>query len=133
MESGIKIRRVIVPAESEGKGKAQAKVGEKVKVTLLITADRDYDFVQITDKRAACLEPVNQKSGYQWGIGCYVSPRDHATNFYFDRLSKGMHIVEMEYYVDRKGDYQSGTCTAECTYCPEFGGRTEAYELRVNN
>lgn len=133
MESGIKIRRVIVPAESEGKGKAQAKVGEKVKVTLLITADRDYDFVQITDKRAACLEPVNQKSGYQWGIGCYVSPRDYATNFYFDRLSKGMHIVEMEYYVDRKGDYQSGTCTAECTYSPEFGGRTEAYELRVNN
>lgn len=133
MESGIKIRRVIVPAESEGKGKAQAKVGEKVKVTLLITADRDYDFVQITDKRAACLEPVNQKSGYQWGIGCYVSPRDYATNFYFDRLSKGMHIVEMEYYVDRKGDYQSGTCTAECTYSPEFGGRTEASELRVNN
>lgn len=133
MESGIKVRRVIVPAESQGKGKAQAKVGEKVKVTLLITADRDYDFVQITDKRAACLEPVNQKSGYQWGIGCYVSPRDYATNFYFDRLSKGMHIVEMEYYVDRKGDYQSGTCTAECTYSPEFGGRTETYELKVNN
>ena len=133
MESGIKIRRVIVPAESEGKGKAQAKVGEKVKVTLIITADRDYDFVQITDKRAACLEPVNQLSGYQWGIGCYVSPRDHATNFYFDRLSKGKHIVEMEYYVDRKGDYQSGTCTVQCTYSPEFGGRTEAYELKVNN
>lgn len=133
MESGIRIRRVIVPAESESKGKAQAKVGEKVKVTLIITADRDYDFVQITDKRAACLEPVNQLSGYQWGMGCYVSPRDHATNFYFDRLSKGKHIVEMEYYVDRKGDYQSGTCTAECTYSPEFGGRTEAYELKVNN
>lgn len=133
MESGIKIRRVIVPAESEGKGKAQAKVGEKVKVTLIITADRDYDFVQITDKRAACLEPVNQLSGYQWGMGCYVSPRDHATNFYFDRLSKGKHIVEMEYYVDRKGDYQSGTCTVHCTYSPEFGGRTEAYELKVNN
>ena len=133
MESGIKIRRVIVPAESKSKGKAQAKVGEKVKVTLIITADRDYDFVQITDKRAACLEPVNQLSGYQWGMGCYVSPRDNTTNFYFDRLSKGKHIVEMEYYVDRMGDYQSGTCTAECTYSPEFGGRTEAYELKVNN
>ena len=131
MESGIKVRRVIVPAESESKGNAQ--VGEKVKVTLIITADRDYDFVQITDKRAACLEPVNQLSGYQWGIGCFVSPRDHATNFYFDRLSKGKHIVEMEYYVDRKGDYQSGTCIAECTYSPEFGGRTETYELKVNN
>ena len=132
-ESGIKVRRVIVPAESQGKGKAQAKVGEKVKVTLIITADRDYDFVQITDKRAACLEPVNQLSGYQWNLGCYVSPRDNTTNFYFDRLSKGKHIVEMEYYVDRKGDYQGGTCTAKCAYSPEFGGRTEAYELKVNN
>ena len=132
-ESGIKVRRVIVPAESQGKGKAQAKVGEKVKVTLIITADHDYDFVQIMDKRAACLEPVNQLSGYQWNLGCYVSPRDNTTNFYFDRLSKGKHIVEMEYYVDRKGDYQGGTCTAKCAYSPEFGGRTEAYELKVNN
>ena len=132
-ESGIKVRHVIVPAESQGRGKAQAKVGEKVKVTLIITADRDYDFVKIVDKRAACLEPVNQLSGYQWGMECYVSPKDNTTNFYFDRLSKGKHFVEMEYYVDRKGDYQSGSCTAECTYSPEFGGRTEAYKMTVNN
>ena len=132
-ESGIKVRRVIVPAESQGRGKAQAKVGEKVKVTLIITADRDYDFVKIMDKRAACLEPVNQLSGYQWGMECYVSPKDNTTNFYFDRLSKGKHFVEMEYYVDRKGDYQSGSCTAECIYSPEFGGRTEAYKMTVNN
>ena len=130
-ESGIKVRRVIVPAESQGRGKAQ--VGEKVKVTLIITADRDYDFVKIVDKRVACLEPVNQLSGYQWGMECYVSPKDNTTNFYFDRLSKGKHFVEMEYYVDRKGDYQSGSCTAECTYSPEFGGRTEAYKMTVNN
>ena len=132
-ESGIKVRRIIVPAESQGRGKVQAKVGEKVKVTLIITADRDYDFVKIVDKRAACLEPVNQLSGYQWGMECYVSPKDNTTNFYFDRLSKGKHFVEMEYYVDRKGDYQSGSCTAECTYSPEFGGRTEAYKMTVNN
>ena len=129
-ESGIKVRRVIVPAESQGK--AQAKVGEKVKVTLIITADRDYDFVQIMDKRAACLEPVNQKSGYQWNLGCYVSPRDNTTNFYFDRLSKGKHVVEMEYYVDRNGEYQAGSCSARCAYSPEFCGRDAAYKLSVH-
>ena len=133
MESGIKVSRVIVPAVSQGKGKVQMKVGDKIKVVITITADRDYDFVKIADKRAACLEPVNQLSGYQWGMGCYVSPRDNTTNFYFDRLSKGKHVVEMEYYVDRKGNYQSGTCTVQCTYSPEFGGRTEAYELIINN
>lgn len=131
-ESGIKVRRVVVTAESQGKEKSLAKVGEKVKVTLVITADRDYDFVEIEDKRAACLEPVNQQSGYQWGIGCYVSPRDNTTNFYFDRLSKGKHVVEMEYYVDRNGEYQAGSCSARCTYSPEFCGRDIAYKLSVH-
>lgn len=131
-ESGIKVRRVVVTAESQGKEKSLAKVGEKVKVTLIITADRDYDFVEIEDKRAACLEPVNQQSGYQWGMGCYVSPRDNTTNFYFDRLSKGKHVVEMEYYVDRNGEYQAGSCSARCAYSPEFCGRDIAYKLSVH-
>ena len=131
-ESGIKVRRVVVTAESQGKEKSLAKVGEKVKVTLIITADRDYDFVEIEDKRAACLEPVNQQSGYQWGMGCYVSPKDNTTNFYFDRLSKGKHVVEMEYYVDRNGEYQAGSCSARCAYSPEFCGRDIAYKLSVN-
>lgn len=126
LESGIKVSRKV-------ENQKKAKVGDKIKVIITITADRDYDFVKIVDKRAACLEPVNQLSGYQWGMDCYVSPKDNTTNFYFDRLSKGKHFVEMEYYVDRKGDYQSGSCTAECTYSLEFGGRTEAYKMTVNN
>ena len=126
LESGIKVSRKV-------ENQKKAKVGDKIKVIITIAADRDYDFVKLVDKRAACLEPVNQLSGYQWGMGCYVSPRDNTTNFYFDRLSKGKHVVEMEYYVDRKGDYQSGSCTAECTYSPEFGGRTETYKMTVNN
>ena len=125
-ESGIKVSRKI-------ENQKKAKVGDKIKVIITITADRDYDFVKIVDKRAACLEPVNQLSGYLWGMECYVSPKDNTTNFYFDRLSKGKHFVEMEYYIDRKGDYQSGSCTAECTYSPEFGGRTETYKMTVNN
>ena len=126
LESGIKVSRKV-------ENQKKVKVGDKIKVIITITADRDYDFVKIVDKRAACLEPVNQLSGYQWGMECYVSPKDNTTNFYFNRLSKGKHFVEMEYYIDRKGDYQSGSCTAECTYSPEFGGRTETYKMTVNN
>jgi len=132
-EAGIKVVRKVVAVEGKsGKNLTAAKVGDKVKVILAITADRDYDFVQIVDKRAACLEPLNQLSGYRGSLGCYVSPKDNTTNFYFDRLSKGKHVVEMEYYVDRKGEYHSGTCSAQCAYSPEFGGRTEAYKLSVD-
>ena len=137
-ESGIKVTRKMVAVKNDKEAGKNDKnigknvqMGDKVKVILTITADRDYDFVQIMDKRAACLEPAHQLSGYQWGLGCYVSPKDYTTNFYFDRLSKGKHQVEMEYYVDRKGDYLSGTCTVQCAYSPEFGGRAEAYQMGV--
>ncbi len=124
-ESGIKVVRSVENAGGAG-------MGDRVKVTLVITADRDYDFVQVEDKRAACLEPVSQLSGYQWSMGCYVAPGDETTRYFFDRLRKGRHVVETEYYVDRQGNYQSGTCSAQCAYSPEFGGRAEAYNISID-
>ena len=104
-------------------------VGDRVKVRITLRADRDYDFVQVVDRRASCLEPVRQTSGYGWGF--YEAPKDATTTYYFDKLSKGTHEVETEYYVDREGNYQSGTCTAQCAYAPEYSGRTKAVSLTV--
>ena len=107
------------------------KVGDKITVRLTIKANRDYDFVDVQDKRAACMEPVDQTSGYGWGY--YYAPGDDATNYYFDRLSKGTHVVETEYYIDREGEYMSGTCTARCTYSTEFSGRDKAMKLNIKD
>ena len=106
-------------------------VGDRVKVRITIQADRDYDFVQLIDKRAACFEPINQLSGYHWPY--YCSPRDNTTNYYFDVLAKGKHIVEAEYNVDRAGRYQTGNCTVQCAYSPEFSAREKAKVLTVVN
>ena len=112
------------------------KVGDRVTVRITIVADRDYDFVQVIDKRAACLEPVNQKSGYHWGRGSYYegyycTPRDCTTNFYYDRLAKGKHVIETEYYVDRPGRYDTGSCNVSCAYSPEFRGSAAATTINV--
>ena len=96
---------------------------------ITITADRDYDFVQVQDKRAACLEPVEQISGYRGGY--YCAPQDNATNYYFDQLAKGRHVVETEYYIDREGDFTSGICTAQCAYSPEYSAREAAQRFSV--
>ncbi|MCI1281984.1 MAG: MG2 domain-containing protein [Prevotella sp.] len=121
--SGLTIKREIL---NEGKA---LKVGDKVKVRITITADRDYDFVQVQDKRAACMEPVGQLSGYHWGY--YCAPKDNTTNYYFDRFAKGKHVVETDYYIDRDGDYQSGTCTVQCAYSPEFMAREAGKNLVI--
>lgn len=120
--SGLKVEREIVASEN-------LSVGSRVKVRLTVTADRDYDFVQLVDKRAACMEPVNQVSGYSYGY--YCSPKDNATNYYFDIMPKGTHVIETEYYIDRTGSYSTGTCTVQCAYAPEFAGRAAGKELSV--
>ncbi|MBQ7150008.1 MAG: alpha-2-macroglobulin, partial [Prevotella sp.] len=120
--TNLKVKREVITNK-------EVKVGDRIKVRLTITADRDYDFVQLQDKRAACLEPVKQLSGYSRGY--YIAPKDNVTNYYFDVLSKGEHVIETEYYVDREGEYTSGLCTVQCAYAPEYSGRDAAFKINV--
>lgn len=105
------------------------KVGQRIKVRLTIEAQRNLDFVEVIDRRAACMEPVVQLSGYRNGV--YCSPKDNATHYYYDRLSKGKHVIETEYYIDRTGCYETGTCVVQCAYAPEFRGTTHSQTITV--
>lgn len=133
--SSVKTHGTGFSVKREIAGNDDPAVGDKVIVRITINADRDYDFVKVTDNRAACLEPVQQISGYQsaktggtargsWS-GYYRETKDNMTNYYFDRMAKGTHIIETEYFVDREGKYRQGTCTVSCAYAPEFSA-TEA-------
>ena len=126
--SGITVKRELINGQCS-MFNVQCKVGDRVKMRITITADRDYDFVQVVDKRAACLEPVRQLSG--WHHGSYCTPKDYTTNYYFDCLSKGTHTIESEYYIDRAGLYETGTCTVECAYAPEFRAVAPSLTLDV--
>ena len=100
-----------------------------IPVRLIIDAERDFDYVQLMDKRAACMEPINQLSGYHWGY--YIAPRDNSTNYYFHMMPKGRHMVEADYYIDRVGHYETGTCTVQCAYSPEYSARAKSLSITV--
>lgn len=124
--SAISLKREIISEEKE------LKVGDRVKVRITVEAKRDLDFVQVIDRRAACMEPVNQLSGYHYGY--YCTPKDNTTNYYFDRMAKGRKVViETEYYIDRAGEYETGTCTAGCAYAPEYRATAKTNKLRIKN
>ena len=125
--SGMVVTRQLLTTDN--KPLTTLKVGDRIKVRLTIQADRDYDYVQLIDKRAACMEPVQQLSGYHWGY--YCAPKDNVTNYYFDILSKGKHVIETEYYIDRPGVYETGTCIVQCAYSPEYMGRTKSQTLVI--
>lgn len=126
--TGLSVKREVlkngVPATA-----GNVKVGDKVTVRITVTADRDYDFVSITDNKAACLEPVAAISGYS--NGCYREVKDAATAFHFCQMAKGTHVVQADYYVDRVGEYLSGIVTAECAYANEFRGTQGAYHIQI--
>lgn len=123
--SGITVKREVIAAKPQ----STLMVGDRVKIRITIECSRDLDFVQVSDRRAACMEPVKQLSGYQQGA--YVSPKDCATNYYYYGLSKGKHQIETEYYIDRAGKYESGTCTVQCAYAPEYRATAPSIVLKV--
>ena len=107
----------------------QCKVGDRIKVRITIETTRDLDFVQVIDHRAACMEPVRQLSGYQQGA--YVSPKDAATHYFYYGLAKGKHEIYTEYYIDRAGHYETGTCTVGCAYAPEYRATAPSQTLNI--
>ena len=127
--SGLTIKREIL--SNLNSQISNLKVGDRVRVRITITADRDYDFVQVVDKRAACMEPIKQLSGYHHGG--YITPRDNTTCYFYDMLSKGTHVIETEYYIDRAGTYETGTATVECAYSPEFRAVTHSETLNIKD
>ena len=112
---------------------ASLKVGDKLTVRLTLKADRDMDFVQVKDNRAAFMEPVDALSGYGWNqtLAFYRENKDASTSFFVERLRKGTHVLEYEVYVTSSGQYTQGIPTVQSVYAPEFVGHGESACLRV--
>jgi len=125
-QSGITVKREVIAAKPQ----STLAVGQRIKVRITIETSRDLDFVQVVDRRAACMEPVNQLSGYR--NGAYCSPKDNATHYFYGGLAKGKHVIETEYYIDRVGTYETGTCTVGCAYAPEYRATAPSIQLTVN-
>lgn len=105
--------------------------GDRLKIRYEITTTRDLDFVGVKDGRAACLEPAETLSGYDWRSGAYREVEDAGTTYFFQHLSKGTHVVEAVYAIDRSGTYTSASASAQCQYAPELCGRAKAYTLTI--
>ena len=123
LSSGIKVTREI------RSDKKELHVGDKVKVRITVKTERDYDFVEVIDRRAACMEPVSQLSGYHFGY--YIAPKDYTTTYYFHKMPKGTYVIEAEYYIDRAGTYDTGTCKVQCAYAPEYSATGKALTIEV--
>ena len=102
------------------------KVGDKVKVRVIIKNNKDMDYVTITDERAACFEPVDQLSGYRRedNTWFYQETKDTQTNVFFNSLNKGTHIIGYDVWVTNPGEFTSGIATVQCQYAPQLSAHS---------
>lgn len=109
------------------------KKGDKVITRLVVTTDRDLEFVALKDLRAACFEPVNQLSGCAWKEGTiyYQTTKDASTQFFFQFLPKGIYVFEYELWVNNTGLFSSGMAEIQCQYAPEFTAHSGGEKIQV--
>ncbi|WP_212000116.1 alpha-2-macroglobulin [Chitinophaga sp. HK235] len=111
----------------------ELKVGDKVKVRIVLRADRTMEYIHLKDMRAACFEPQNVISSAKWqnGLSYYESTKDASTDFFFSYLPKGTYVFEYTLFVTHEGKFSNGISTAQCMYAPEFSAHSEGITVKV--
>jgi uncharacterized protein YfaS (alpha-2-macroglobulin family) len=111
----------------------ELKVGDKVRVRIVLKSDRDMEFVHMKDLRAAGFEPINVISSYKWqeGLGYYESTKDVATHFFFDFLPKGTFVFEYDLRVSLNGQFSNGITSIESMYAPEFRSHSNGMNVKI--
>jgi hypothetical protein len=112
---------------------SELHVGDLIRIRIELKTDRPMEFVHMKDMRAAGLEPVNVLSKYKWqdGLGYYESTKDAATNFFFDRLPKGVYVFEYDLRVNNAGVMSNGITTIQSMYAPEFSSHSKGSKIHV--
>ncbi|AUC20771.1 alpha-2-macroglobulin [Polaribacter sejongensis] len=111
----------------------QLKVGDLITVRIELRSDRDMEFIHMKDMRASGVEPINVLSSYKWqdNLGYYESTKDAATNFFFDRLPKGIYVFEYDVRVNNAGNFSNGITTIQSMYAPEFSSHSKGIRIKV--
>jgi hypothetical protein len=107
--------------------------GDELVVRLVVTSDRDYEYLELADHRPSLTEPVDVLSGWRFGDNAawYLAVRDASTQFFFERLPRGTHVFEYSLRTAHRGSASSGFATIRSRYAPEFSAHSAAVPLEV--
>ncbi len=123
-----KVGPELVPVADAG-----VAVGDELVVRLVVTSDRDYEFLELADHRPSLTEPVDVLSGWRFGDGAawYLAIRDASTQLFFERLPRGTHVFEYSLRATHRGQAATGFARIQSRYAPEFSAHSASIPLEV--
>ncbi len=112
----------------------EVQSGDLIEVELELHSRNDYEYLVITDFKAAGFEAVEQRSGYiPNDIGAYVELRDNRVVFFARQLARGEHSVSYRLRAEVPGFYSALPATIEAMYAPELVGNSDEIKLGVTD
>lgn len=120
--SAMKIERIFERIDATG---TSLNKGDRVRVKLRITTDREMDNVIITDHRSALLEPMGMSDfGWENGALYYREIRNADQILYVEHLQRGITVLTYDCYVTASGTTLAGLASATSELAPEFTTHT---------
>lgn len=142
-ENGITLKRTLFRVDNKGDGSSlyevskgdSLNVGDHLRVRIELSCDRNLEYVEVKDMRAASFEPLSTQAGFRYnindGLSYYVVPGNASNVFYIDRLSRGRYLIEYDVYAEQAGLFSSGMVSAQCMYAPEFRSTASSFPVTV--
>ena len=106
--------------------------GDLVEIELTIESKNDYEYILLEDLKAAGLEPVEVRSGYNGNeMGAYIELRDDRVSLFVQRLARGTHSVSYRMRAETPGKFSALPTQAHAMYAPELKANSNELKLHL--
>ncbi|MDE6085778.1 MAG: hypothetical protein K2G40_05185 [Muribaculaceae bacterium] len=108
-------------------------VGDRVHIQLVLTVNDDLDYVTIVDRRSACMEPVEQLSGYSSddALWFYREMTDSETRYFIESLPRGTYVIDADINIMAEGTFSSGVATVQSQLNPGVTANSSSSPVTV--
>ena len=110
----------------------EVKSGDLIEVELGIDSKNDYEYLLFEDWKAAGMEAVDVRSGYNPnGLGAYMELRDEKVSLFVQNLPRGRHNLSYRLRAEIPGKFSALPTRAEAMYAPELRANSDEMKFRI--
>jgi len=111
----------------------KVRAGDKLRVRLLLTSDKNLDYIHLEDGYASGFESTEQLSGYRYqdGLMYYQAMGDVSATFFIETMNQGTYVLEYDVIAEQQGHFSLGIATLQSLYAPEFSAHSQGMKIEV--
>ncbi len=107
--------------------------GDMIESELIVTSQNDYEYIILKDHKPACLEPLENRSGFKYNsVSYYTEFRDRSVDYYVESLPRGTHIFSYRSTALFDGTFTAPAATSEGVFTTVLNSNSASYIFNIN-